>query len=164
MNQYQPDSGISDLKINELKTMASGIRGRLIELVDKFNDSLTSEMPGIQEEIEYLMCRSVDVDNARRRFSRQPNVSYYMPRHYKKSKVRLSNVLAQIEEQSAILENLIQRFTKCNTLQTKEKVDTMYVISKKLGHRYDLQAANARAPSNSYARSISQLNTWREYT
>jgi hypothetical protein len=162
MNSYQPDVGISKLKINELKPMASGIKTRLAQLVDEYNDSLTKDMPAKQTEIEHLMCRSVDIDNAYRRFNRQPSVSYSMPRHNKKSKTRLTNVFAQIEELSVILAELIQRFIQYDTRQAKAKVDTMYEISKKLGQRHDIQAANSRTKTVTYASSISHLNAWRK--
>ena len=162
MNQYQPDEGISDLKINELKSMASGIKEHLAELIDEYNDSLTEGMPKKRTEIEHLMCRSIDVDNAYRKFNRLPKVSYSMPRHHKKSTVLSVNIRAQIEELSTILENLIQQFIKYDTRQIKAKVDTMYSISKNLGKRHDIQAANSRSKANSFARSIPNLNAWRE--
>jgi len=162
MDQYQPDPGITDLKINELKTMSSGIKEHLTGLVDEFNDSLTEGMPKKRTEIEHLMCRSIDVDNAFRKFNRQPKVSYSMPRHFKKSTVRNINIRAQIEELSVILSDLIQQFIKYDTRQIKAKVDTMYSISKTLGKRHEVQAANSRSASNNYARSIVQLNAWRE--
>ena len=162
MDQYQPDEGISDLKINELKSMASGIKEHLAKLVDEYNDSLTEGMPKKRAEIEHFMCRSIDVDNAYRKFNRLPKVNYSMPRHHKKSTVRNINIRAQIEELSTILENLIQQFVKYDTRQIKAKVDTMYSISKNLGIRHDVQSANKRRGTNSFARAIPQLNAWRE--
>ena len=164
MNQYQPDEGIFDLKINELKSMASGIKGRLVELLDEFDDSLTESMPEKRTAIEHLMCRSVDVDNAFRKFNGKPRVHYSMPRHSKKScsTVRTVNILTQIEELSAILTDLMQQFTGYNTKQAKEKVDTMYAISKTLGRRHEIQAANAQTRTVRYARMIPELNTRRE--
>jgi len=157
---YKPDEGIFELKIKELKPMANGIKAHIVKLMDEYNDSSTTSMPKKRKEIEGLMCRLIDIDNAYRKFNGQSRVNYSMPKHSKK--VRLISAYAQIEEQSATLSELIQQFTKLNTHQTEEKVDAMYIISKNLEKLYDLQAANARTKTVSYARTIPYQNRWQE--
>ena len=161
-NQFHPDKGIEELKINELRRMAEGIKVHLVKLVAQYNDSLTANMPAKRQEIERNMCRSVDVDNALRKFNRLQPIHYKMPRQHEKLHIigHRINIRSQIKELEESLAKYIKQFIGFDTRDTKQKVDIMYAVSKVLCRRQEIQTCNSR--KNNFAKSVVALNSWRE--